>query len=70
MLNIDFRINDSLIEIKRKCKSNGSYRREEKSRKHWLLYQAFVYQSLQLFLFVRLNQEQPHGLFALKIREK
>ena len=51
--------------------SNGGYRREEKSCKHWSLFIMLPSAvTANFFLFVRLNQEQLYVLNALKIREK
>ena len=39
----------------------GSYRREEKSRKHWPLFrQASALSHCNIFCFVKLNHEQLH----------
>ena len=59
-------------EIKREMNtSNGGYRREEKSHKHWSLFTMLSLSVTAIFfLFVRLNQEQLYVLNALKIREK
>ena len=48
--------------------SNGGCRCEGKSHKHWSLF--FYLRSLQIFLFIRSNQEQLYMLIALKIRVK
>ena len=50
--------------------SNGGYRREEKSHKHWSLFTMLSSSVTANFLFVRKNQEQLYALNALKIREK
>ena len=49
--------------------SNGGYRREEKSHKHWSLFTMLLSSVTANFLLVRRNQE-PYALNALKIREK
>ena len=50
--------------------SNGRYRREEKSQKHWSLFTMLSFSVTANFLFVKRNQEQLYALNALKIREK
>ena len=50
--------------------SNGGYRREEKSHKHWSLFSMLSSSVTANFLFVRRNQEQLYALNAVKIREK
>ena len=50
--------------------SNGGYRREEKSHKHWSLFTMLLSSVTANFLLVRRNQEQLYALNALKIREK
>ena len=51
--------------------SNGDYRREEKSHKHWSLFIMPLSLIIAFFfLFIRLNEEQLYVLNSLKIREK
>ena len=50
--------------------SNGGYRREEKSHKHWSLLTMLSSSVTENFSFVRRNQEQLYALNTLKIREK
>ena len=50
--------------------SNGGYRREEKSHKHWSLFTKFLSSVTAFFFLLKSNQKQLYVLIALKIREK
>ena len=50
--------------------SNGGYRHEEKSHKHWSLFTMLSSSVTANFLFVRRNQERLYALNALKTRKK
>ena len=69
---IDFSFKDtkfSLASASPFFTSNGGYRREEKSHKHWVFF-TMLSSSVNAIFFVRINQEQLYVLNALKIREK
>ena len=61
---------ETLANIPVGVTSNSSYRREEKSCKHWPLSTKLLSSVTIIILFFRLNQQQLYILTALKIREK